>query len=315
MNKWCIWGLGEHANRNILPAIQTIKSCEVSSIISRTTDSGKELPGIQIFDNPDQALASNLFDYVYVSTPNALHDTQVEKCIQYGKHVLVEKTAFSNLLTTKKMVNLAESKNVRIQEAFMYMYHPQFKYIQEVISGKYGDVKSVSINFTMPHFSNKKNIRYIKKLGGGALADAGAYCISAVAELFEQIELISSSLVTDCGYEVDTRGNALFRSNYDVLITTEWGFGLSYQNHIKIITVDYVIIVERVFSKPSTLVTKISIAKNNSIDFVITIPPSNHFVNMIECFTNNLNDNVFKGHERLLKISSLLNKIRSNDVE
>ena len=73
-----VWGLGPHAIKNILPAINALDTLSLYGICSRTelvvTDCAKRLE-CKSWTNPVQMLEDPLVDVVYLATPIGLHST------------------------------------------------------------------------------------------------------------------------------------------------------------------------------------------------------------------------------------------------
>ena len=279
-----VWTVGEHARRNILPAINKSESVNLIGMFTRNIDvltSQSKQYDCHAYNNSDELLADSNVQVVYISSPNAMHYEQVKQCLLNNKHVIVEKSALSSLEETQEIIDLAKSKDLVIMEAFMFLYHRQFSDLKELIeSEKYGKMLFMEASFGFPHLS-KDDIRYSKELAGGALNDAGAYTICAILDLLgPDSELVFSNLNTEDGYKVDTSGMAIFMKN-DVKAVCKWAMGGSYKNEITIWCEKGHIVVDRAFSKPETYESKIKITHNGKMVEEITSGKDNHFVKML----------------------------------
>jgi dTDP-3,4-didehydro-2,6-dideoxy-alpha-D-glucose 3-reductase len=279
-----VWTVGEHARRNILPAINKSESVNLIGMFTRNIDvltSQSKQYDCHAYNNSDELLADSNAQVVYISSPNAMHYEQVKQCLLNNKHVIVEKTALSSLEETQEIIDLAKSKSLVIMEAFMFLYHRQFSDLRELIeSEKYGKMLFVDASFGFPHLS-KDDIRYSKELAGGALNDAGAYTICAILYLLgSDSELIFSDLNTEDGYDVDTSGMAIFKKD-NIKAVCKWAMGGSYKNEITIWCEKGHIVVDRAFSKPETYESKIKITHNGKMVEEITSGKDNHFVKML----------------------------------
>jgi dTDP-3,4-didehydro-2,6-dideoxy-alpha-D-glucose 3-reductase len=275
--------VGKHCKANIIPALISMDAIEVVGFCTRNIETITNLIhtyGFTYFTNDAELLSIEDLDFVYISSPNSEHYSQVIMALDHGVNVVVEKTAIDSFNKTAEVITIADAKGLMIYEAFMYKHHSQFLRVKQIIDQKiYGVPKKVFINFGFPHLSSA-DIRYSKGLSGGALMDAGAYTISAVQELFPDNELVYSSLDNQ-GYEVDIAGSAVFLTKGGIKCFLNWGFGLSYKNDIEIWTDDSHVIVDRAFSKPADFRAEIMISKNGKIS-LDSDESCNHFIKMFD---------------------------------
>lgn len=273
--------VGKHCRTNIIPALLSMDEVEIVGFCTRNTETIETLVdsyGLTNFTSENELLDTEGLDFVYISSPNSEHYSQVIMALKHGVNVVVEKTAVDSLDKALEVKKIADAKGLMVFEAFMYKYHSQFLRLKEIIDQKiYGTPKKVFINFGFPHLSSD-DIRYNKSLSGGALMDAGAYTISAVQELFSDNELVYSS-IDKHGYDVDILGSAVFQTSDGIKCFLNWGFGLSYKNDIEVWTHDRHILVERAFSKPPDYKAKISFSKNGKLS-LDSDNSCNHFVKM-----------------------------------
>jgi len=316
--KIAAWSIGEHAQRNILPAFSNTTNTELCGIYTRNAEILKEQSlkyGCRSYASSTEMLNDIDLDAIYISSPNSLHYEQILEALKCGKHVLVEKSALSTIAETKQILDIASKNGLFVMEAFMYHFHQQFEDLKNLIeSKKYGPIVFIEASFGFPHL-NEGNIRYSKRLSGGALNDAGAYTISAVLNLLGLDSVLEYSLIdTQRGYEVDTSGLAIFKKNKAKAIC-KWAFGSSYRNDIIIWCEKGHILVERAFSKPPGYESKIQITNNGvSIEEIVS-GKDNHFVKMIDCFTEMVMNKVFLSeNNKLLSQAIILDKIRNFHV-
>jgi dTDP-3,4-didehydro-2,6-dideoxy-alpha-D-glucose 3-reductase len=309
-----VWTVGEHARRNILPAISMSKSVNLVGMFTRNIEvltSQSEQYGCYTYNSSDELLQDSNVDAVYISSPNALHYEQVKQCLLNNKHVVVEKSALSSLSEACSIIDLAKDRGLLVMEAFMFLYHRQFSDLKKLVkSEKYGKMLFVESNFGFPHLS-KDDIRYSKELAGGALNDAGAYTICAILDLLgPDSELIFSDLNTEDGYNVDTSGIAVFESS-NVKAICKWAMGGSYKNSITIWCENGHIDINRAFSKPENYDTKITVSCDGQIAESIISGKNNHFVSMFQVLVNLVQKNKFnKQYAFLLNQATVVQKIR-----
>ena len=182
-----VWGLGKHARTRIIPALSFLKEFSLVGVCSRTEKVVKACAEELDCDgwiDPEIMLGSNKVDIVYISTPIGVHFKLAKMALEAKKHVWCEKPLTCNYNHTKKLIDLAEKNKKMLNEAFMFLYHPQFIKIQNLIKNKeLGDVHSVVCRFGIPTL-DEPGFRNSAELCGGALWDVASYTVAAVLELF-----------------------------------------------------------------------------------------------------------------------------------
>jgi len=306
-----VWTVGEHARRNMLPAISMCESVNLVGMFTRNIDvltSQSKQYDCHGYNNSDELLADSNVEVVYISSPNAMHYEQVKQCLLNNKHVIVEKSALSSLEETQEIIDLAKSKDLVIMEAFMFLYHRQFSDLKKLVkSGKYGKMLFVEASFGFPHLG-KDDIRYSKELAGGALDDAGAYTICAIIDLLgSDSKLIFSDLSTEDGYDVDTSGIAILKKDH-VKAVCKWAMGGSYKNEIIIWCERGHIVVDRAFSKPEYHNSCVKIFDNGRLIEIVNSGRDNHFINMLNDFDTR--NSLKEKNSILFKQAEILSKIR-----
>lgn len=308
------WSIGQHAIKNMLPAIDECKAVNLSGIYTRDKNRAEEqckLYNCIQYNEEADLLSDPSVDAVYLSSPTGVHEYQILKCIEAGKSVLVEKTALPSLDLSVKLVEAAKNQGVFVMEAFMYRFHKQFEVLLNTLnSERYGAIIKIECDFGFPHLDSK-NIRYNKDLLGGALYDAGAYTLSAARLLLGGlVDVKWSSLKTDNSYQVDTQGSAILENDKGVQAFCSWKFGGSYINQIRIWCEKCHILAERAFSKPKTYNSNILITNNSEIMEELETGFDDHFTNMLEHFANVANTlNSELEHNELLLQASVINDV------
>ena len=309
-----LWGLGRHSINKVLPAIKKSKQINLYGLFTRNqkllSQYSKKL-SCKIWKNENSMLSDNKINVIYLSTPIGLHYKQGKKILKSNKHLWSEKSLANNYKEVNDLVKIAKKNKLSICESFMYLYHPIFKKIKNLIDKKHiGEPTSVNLNFYCPHLE-KSNWRYKKKLGGGALLDLGCYPISSFLNLFKlNSKLYYVNLKKNKFFDVDISGSALF-INKNVLFSLNWGFGHLYKNNLRIIGTKGTITAEPFFSKPTSMIPKIIIYKNKKYK-KISFPKTNHFIKMLNNFYDTIKDKrKINNHlQKCLVQSKIINEIR-----
>lgn len=313
-----VWTIGDHARRNLLPAVAEAPSWRLQAVSTRDpvvcgeVAEAFEAPG---YVNPDDMLADPRVDAVLLAGPNGTHFERARQALQAGKHVFVEKSLTGRLDHAEALVALATRSDLVLAECFMYQFHPQFEVLQTLLgpNGPVGAVHTIEARFGFPHLA-ANNIRYSKALEGGALLDAGAYCISALDRLTEGAgEVCWASLGYHDPFEVDTSGSALI-AGAGVTAFADWGFGRSYRNEIEVWGTNASVSVQRSFSKPSSLSTDLLVRHQLGGRLeTIVVPGTNAFVLMLEHFAKACDSSVLRRDlwARAVRQARLIDAVRA----
>lgn len=280
-------GAGSHFRKNLLPALNQVADLNIAGILNRSSESTRrsaEELSLQGLTDLDTLCADSRIDLVYVCTPPATHYDIARRALEAGKHVWIEKTLTTSLAQWQSLVDLATERNLAVFECFMFLHHAQFGEVRRLMQEQpMGPARFINARFGFPHLP-KDNFRYNPALGGGGLLDAGCYPLRALGELSAyQLASKGSVLNSEPGFDVDTRGSALFHFD-DTNANLEWGMGLDYRNEMEIWFSEGRALIERAFSKPGTIETRIHLHSQKHGDRVITVPPGDHFENMFRQF-------------------------------
>lgn len=189
--RWGILSTAKIGRTKVIPGIQKSESSEVVAICSRNLDNAtavaKDLGIPKAYGSYEELLADPEIDAIYNPLPNHMHVEWTIKAMEAGKHVLCEKPIGLDAGEVHKLIEKGASfPQVKVMEAFMYRFHPQWvlakKWVKE---GAVGEVKTIQSFFS--YFNNDpKNIRNQAGIGGGGLMDIGCYCISFPRFIFEE---------------------------------------------------------------------------------------------------------------------------------
>jgi predicted dehydrogenase len=192
----------------VLPSLLKSDIVEVSGIASRDGGRAREVSekhGIpRYYGSYEQMLQDQSIEMVYIPLPNHLHAEWIKKSADFGKHIICEKPIALNAPEAQAAIDYAESKGVKIMEAFMYRFHPQWrKALEKVLFQEIGKITTIHTFFG---YDNKdpKNIRNIKEAGGGALLDIGCYAVSTARFLLQaEPNRVIATMDTDDSFQTD----------------------------------------------------------------------------------------------------------------
>ena len=177
-----VLGVAHNLILRVLNRLLKSNKVQVYAIASRDIKKAKDAAekwGIPVYyGSYEELLADEEVEGVYIPLPNHMHAEWIKKCADAGKHILCEKPLTMDAKEAEEAVRYAESKGVKLMEAFMYRFHPKWKRAKELVEhGEIGKVLSIHTVFSYSN-NDPRNIRNIKAYGGGALMDIGCYAIS-----------------------------------------------------------------------------------------------------------------------------------------
>lgn len=212
-------------------------------------------------------VSSNLIDAAYIPLPPALHHKWAKKALEAGKHVFVEKPSTTSLTDTEDLISLASEKRLALHENYMFIYHSQLEEINNVVkSGEIGDVRLYRITFGFP-LRQLNDFRYNKALGGGALLDAGGYCMKYANWLLGGDAHVVTAQVNNIeGFEVDMYGSATMANDKGQIAQIAFGMDNDYRCDIEIWGSKGTITSGRILTAPAGFIPSYTIKKNQDIE-------------------------------------------------
>ena len=180
-------------------AVDKLEGVEAYAVASRDYRRAKDFAdkwGYQkAYGSYEEMLKDPEVELVYVATPHSHHYQYAKMCLEYGKHVLVEKAFTVNAKQAEELIRISKEKNLLLAEAIWTRYMPSRKMIDELVdSGVIGKVTSLTANlgYTIDHVERMQN----PELAGGALLDLGVYPINfALMTFHSEVKDITTTAV------------------------------------------------------------------------------------------------------------------------
>jgi xylose dehydrogenase (NAD/NADP) len=244
MSKKLRWGILGSARivRKTIPALQETINGEVVGIASRTEEKAKKYAdkhGIpQAFGSYEALLASPDIDAVYIPLPNALHLEWILKSLDAGKHVLCEKPLAMTTAECEEIALKADETGLKVLEGFMYRFHPRFEKLQELLAAHaVGKLTFIHVGHSF-EAGGDDNIRWYTGLGGGALFDAGCYCINVsrmvTAQEPAQVAAFGNYREANDGGQIDTSIAGMLRFPGGATALLDAGVDLERRNFLEL---------------------------------------------------------------------------------
>ena len=132
---------------NLLRNLVFNKDCEVSLVVDLSKERREYVkntyPAIEVSDNIDSIIKNKNIDAVVIATPVFTHYEIIIKCLNAGKHILVEKPMASKALQVKEIKELADKKLVAMV-GHTFLFNSAVKYIKELIDkNEIGDIRYI----------------------------------------------------------------------------------------------------------------------------------------------------------------------------
>ena len=285
-----VLGAANIAIRSIIPTIlelgELFEFCGVASRSAAKSEVLEKTFGCAHHVGYDVLLDLEGLDAVYIPLPNALHKEWVEKALLRGLHVLVEKSMTCSLEDTTYLVDLARSKGLVLLENFQFQRHSQLVYLKALVEeGRIGELRCVRSSFGFPPFKDAGNIRYNRKLGGGALLDAGTYPLK-ISQYFlgPDLHVAAANLWVDPERGVDIWGGAYLKQNRGPLFSEiAFGFDHHYQCSLELWGTRGKVFTNRIFTAPPGYHPVVELETAHGRES-IELADDNHFINMLSYF-------------------------------
>ena len=258
------WGLLSTAaiNDRTIEAAKTSERADIVAVagreLERTRAYAREHGIERAYGSYDELLADPGVDAVYVSLPNSLHVEWSIRALNAGKHVLCEKPFSASAAEATAAFDVADANGVLMMEAFMYRHHPQTSTWSKLLAdGAVGEprlVRVVAAFNAMRIFAGAPNIRFDAALGGGALLDVGAYCVSGLRLVGgEPVRVFGSHRLGSIGVDLAFAGILDFGSG--PLATFECGFDVEGRAGLEVLGTEGALLVPEPFRIMSPGVT------------------------------------------------------------
>lgn len=210
-----------------------------------------EYPG-KLFESYEDMVSSDEIDAVYIPLPPALHFQWAKKALQNGKHVLLEKPFTMFLSETETLISEANGRNLALHENYMFMFHRQMEELRAlIVSGEIGEVRLYRMSFGFP-MRPAGDFRYDRTLGGGALMDAGGYCLKLATWLLGDSAQVKTATANRTDqFDVDLYGSATLVNEENVTAQVSFGMDNQYKCELQVWGSKGMLTTGRIFTAPA----------------------------------------------------------------
>ena len=188
---------------------QFIEAClltnqyQIQGVYSRSAYRARDIATVFKAEYYTDELNNILFDpdidLIYIASPNSLHYEQAMRAVRAGKHVIVEKPAFTNVQEWHDVFNEAERMGVYVFEAALHVHNRNYRRLKQLVEHKLHEAEQpfLGANFNFGQYSSRyfnyldsmessRNIPNVfnPQYAGGTLMDLGVYPIYVVIDIF-----------------------------------------------------------------------------------------------------------------------------------
>ena len=293
---WGVISSAKIATEHLISAINKSSNSRFYAIASRNEKIAKKISKkfkkVKYYGNYDKLYKDKDVSILYNPLPNHLHLKSTLEACKHKKHVLLEKPITLKSNEVDQLIRVSKKYKVIIKEAFMVRYHPQWQWIKKIIKqGELGKVKGISSIFSYSNF-DPKNIRNIKKYGGGALYDIGCYPILISRYILEkEPKKVVATCTKDKKFKTDILSSAILDFN-GVHSTFICSTQTNMFQQVMILGTKKTLVIENPFNAMSNKSTFVVIYKGNSIyrkdNQVKEFLPYDQYSNQVSIFSNHI---------------------------
>lgn len=284
-----ILGLGDHARRNLLPAVDACPDVRLAAVATRDPEVLRAVAaprGCAAYASLDALLADTAVEAVFVATPIARHAADGMAVLEAGRHLWIEKAFAATLAEADRLIDTAVAADLAVCVSCAPLHHPLFEALTALIAGgDLGAVRSILATFAFPHTAPGDS-KYRPDAGGGALLDVGFYPLTLPGALIGETPTVRSAAVeTEAGYGVNTGGAALLQFPSGATLSAQWGYGRDYVNEIRVLGETGMATASPAFSKPATLPVTLEVRRQNVVAS-LALPAGDQFAAMLSAFAH-----------------------------
>lgn len=211
--RFAVVGLGGFARTRALPALDRTDFCEAAVLVSGSPETARrlqaehEVPRVLTYEEFERGEATDAYDAVFLSLPNAHHLEFTETAAGLGKHVLCEKPMETTVDRADRMVRACDEAGVELMVAYRLQTEPPVRRLRDAVQdGLVGDVVQLhgALSFPVLDTGGADQWRLDESLaGGGALVDIGVYHVNTSRFLLDQdpVAVQGSTAATSAAFD------------------------------------------------------------------------------------------------------------------
>ena len=189
------FGLGGRAFH--APIIHAVPGLRLTAIVERSGSSAREIyPDAKIVRDIDELLAIRSISLIAIAAPNETHFPLAKRCLEAGRHVVVDKPFTSTLAEARELVELAR-KHDRVLTVYQdRRFDGDFRTVQELLAkGSLGKIVRFESAFDRCRPQIRANSWKEKPApGSGVFFDLGPHLVDQALQLFGPPEQVLADI-------------------------------------------------------------------------------------------------------------------------
>ncbi len=126
------WGINYVRVFNELPNARVAAVCDARQ--ERLDEVQRRFPGLTVSPDLDEVLQMPEVDAAVICTGATSHYAVASRCLEAGKHLLVEKPMATTVPDSLKLIGLAEKQGVILMVGHTFLYNPGVRKVKEYIA-------------------------------------------------------------------------------------------------------------------------------------------------------------------------------------
>ncbi|KWT63837.1 oxidoreductase [Streptomyces albus subsp. albus] len=290
-----VMGCADIAWRRTLPALAADPTTHITAVASRS--SGRATAFTDRFGGTPVTgygalLTRDDVEAVYIPLPGLLHAEWVERALDAGKHVLVEKPMTASPGQSARLIELARARGLVLMENYMFLHHSQHDTVRGLLDdGVIGEIRGFASEFTIPP-KPPGDIRYQPEVGGGAFLDFGGYPVRAALHfLGRELDVVGAVFRRYASHGVVMSGNVLLRTPHGVPAQLTFGMEHSYRTSYELRGSTGRLFLDRAFTPPESYQPVLRLEHQDRREERV-LPADHQFANVIVFFAGAVLDGV-----------------------
>lgn len=236
---WGIIGCGDVCEVKSGPAFNKVSNSKLVAVMRRNAAKARDFAarhGVpKFYSNADELINDSAVNAIYIATPPSSHELYLEKCLQAGKPVYVEKPVTINTASLERMIGFEKMYGSKVSVAHYRRSLPLFIKVKDLIStGVIGKVKLVLLQTLQPVSKNvipevEENWRVNTAIsGGGLFHDLSPHQLDIMYWLFG-VPLKSNVMVANQGQHYNAPDSTLVQLQFanDIHFSGVWNFNMA----------------------------------------------------------------------------------------
>lgn len=175
-------------------------------------------------------LPADSWDAALLCIPDAPKVALIERLLEQGKHVLVEKPLFTDKSQLERLAGIARAKGVVCYTAYNHRFEPHFIRLKQAMdAGKLGNVYAARFFYGNGTARDVRNSEW-RDEGGGVVPDLASHLFDTALYLFDcrdaPAELWSAQRFENRAFDYATFGTSAGRPTLEMTVSL-----LSWRNH------------------------------------------------------------------------------------